>query len=117
MIKNAIASLAVKNIGKAGKWYEKFFGRPADSRPEKDLYEWRFAGGGWLQIYLGEDRAGNGSCTLAVANLGDEIARLRAIGVNVGTPTDSSTVSVIMIKDPDGNSIALAEAMDHEIAQ
>jgi len=41
-IKNALASLAVKDMDSAVQWYEKLFGRPADSRPMPEVAEWKF---------------------------------------------------------------------------
>lgn len=117
MISNAIASLAVKDLSQAAKWYERLLGRAPDSMPMNELVEWKFAGGGWLQVYQLRGRAGNGSCTLSVTDLDREITRLRDLGVEAGSPTESSTVRVVMIQDPDGNSVAMAEAKDNTIAQ
>jgi predicted enzyme related to lactoylglutathione lyase len=44
-IKNAIASLAVKDLSSAVQWYETLFGRPADSRPMAEVAEWKFERG------------------------------------------------------------------------
>lgn len=117
MIKNAIASLAVNNISNAAQWYERLFGRPADSAPMPELLEWKFQGGGWLQVYQSTDRAGRGSCTLSVDDLAGETSRLRQAGFDTGEPAETGTVKVMMIKDPDGNSIAFSETSDGTIAQ
>jgi predicted enzyme related to lactoylglutathione lyase len=109
VIKNAIASLAVIDVSKAAEWYERLFGRPADATPMKDLLEWKFEDGGWLQVYQAPDRAGQGSCTLFVTDLVGEVSRLQQAGLATSEPTQAATVKVMMIKDPDGNSIALAE--------
>ena len=68
-IDNAIASLAVKDLQAAVSWYEGVLGRPADSTPMPEVAEWKFPRGGWLQVYQLPERAGAGSCTLAVAAL------------------------------------------------
>ena len=112
MISNAIASLAVDNISRAAQWYERLFGRPADSAPVAELVEWKFRRGGWLQVYQSPDRAGRGSCTLSVDDLAGEVSRLRKAGFDVGEPAETGTVKVVMIKDPDGNSIAFSESSD-----
>jgi predicted enzyme related to lactoylglutathione lyase len=117
VIRNAIASLAVSDVSQAAEWYERLFGRPADAAPMKELVEWKFAGGGWLQVYQSPDRAGRGSCTLSVTDLADEVARLEQAGFETSAPTATATVKVMMIRDPDGNSIAFAEASDPSIAQ
>jgi catechol 2,3-dioxygenase-like lactoylglutathione lyase family enzyme len=116
-IRNAIASLAVRNIDASLAWYERLLGRPADSRPMTELCEWKFDRGGWLQLYKGDERAGSGSVTLAVASLDEQISAIRNAGLDPGEPIISEKVKVVMINDPDGNSIAFAEALDPMIAQ
>ena len=116
-INNALASVAVKNLQSTLQWYEKLFGRPADSRPMPELAEWKFERGGWLQVYQNEARAGTGSVTLAVTDLDAQIAELRKSGIEPGATMKSPKVNVVMIKDPDGNSIAFAQALDSTMAQ
>jgi predicted enzyme related to lactoylglutathione lyase len=115
-IVNAFASLAVRNLTASMRWYEKLFGRPADSRPMPEVAEWKFERGGWLQVYQLHERAGAGSVTLAVQDLEEQLAELRRLGVEPGKPLVTSRARVIMIKDPDGNSIAFTEARDEKIA-
>ena len=83
-INNALASVAVKDIDAAGQWYEKVLGRPADLTPMPELAEWKFEGGGWLQVYALPERAGSCSCTLSVSNIDTEAARLEKLGVATG---------------------------------
>ena len=116
-IENAIASLAVRYLKTAAAWYEKVLGRAADSIPMPEVQEWKFARGGWLQVYQLPERAGAGSCTLAVDDLDDEARRLRALGIDTGQPSSGSKVKVVMIKDPDGNSIAFAQTTDQTMAR
>jgi catechol 2,3-dioxygenase-like lactoylglutathione lyase family enzyme len=116
-VRNAIASLAVRDLTLSLAWYERLLGRPADSRPMAALGEWRFERGGWLQIYEGPERAGSGSVTLAVTSLDEQLAVLRERGFGAAEPIISEKVKVVMIEDPDGNSIAFAEALDPTIAQ
>jgi predicted enzyme related to lactoylglutathione lyase len=117
VIKNVIASLAVREVTLAAEWYGRLFGRPADAAPSKELVEWKFEGGGWLQVYQVPDRAGKGSCTLSVTDLAAEISRLKRAGLETSEPSETTTMKVMMIKDPDGNSIAFVETMDSGIAQ
>jgi predicted enzyme related to lactoylglutathione lyase len=116
-IVNAIASLAVKDLEASLPWYEKLFGRPADSRPMPELAEWKFERGGWLQVYQGPERAGHATCTLAVDDLDRQIEELRKVGIEAGNPSVSDKVKVVMIKDPDGNSLAFSEAIDPTVAR
>lgn len=116
-IQNALASLAVKDIRAATRWYETLFGRPADSVPMSEVAEWKFAHGGWLQVYRSADRVGAGSVTLSVSSIDEQVAALRQLGIDPGPAMDSEKVRVRMIKDPDGNSIAFAQALDPTLAQ
>jgi hypothetical protein len=72
-IKNALASVAVKDLKTFVHWHEKIFGRSPDSTPMPEVAEWKFPGGGWLQVYA--------------------------------------------LAEPDGNSIAFAEAQDPSMAK
>jgi predicted enzyme related to lactoylglutathione lyase len=109
-ITNALASLAVNRLSSTAPWYAKLFGRAADSTPMPTVAEWKFESGGWLQVYELQERAGQGSVTLAVTSVDDQIDSLRAMGIDAGKPMVNGKMKVIMIKDPDGNSIAFAEA-------
>lgn len=60
-IKNALASVAVKDLGAAVLWHQKLFGRPAESRQMPEVAEWQFERGGWVQVYQSAERAGSGS--------------------------------------------------------
>ena len=115
-ISNALASLAVHDLRSAELWYERLFGRPADSTAMREVSEWRFSGGGWLQVYENRRRAGAGSVTLAVDSVDEQIAALEKLGLDPGQPMITKVVKVVMIKDPDGNSIAFAEATDPRVA-
>lgn len=116
-IDNVLASVAVKDLKAAVPWYERLLGRPADSTPMPELAEWRFGRGGWLQVYQLPERAGQGSFTLAVTKLDDEIEELRRLGIDTSQRTSGPRVKTVMITDPDGNHIALAEAFDTSMAR
>jgi len=116
-IDNAIASLAVKDLGAAVAWYQALLGRAADSRPMPEVAEWKFPRGGWLQIYQLPERAGRGSVTLAVSNLDDTTAHVQKLGVDTSQRTSGAKVKTLMIVDPDGNHIAFAETRDPTMAR
>jgi predicted enzyme related to lactoylglutathione lyase len=111
-IENAIASVAVKDLKAASAWYEKLFRRPADSTPMPEVAEWKFERGGWLQVYQLPERAGAGSCTLAVSDIADVIAYLESLGIDTSQSSSGAKVKTVMITDPDGNHLAFAEAID-----
>ena len=110
-ITNALASLAVRDLSTASEWYEKLLG--PGSWPMPEVVEWQLQRGGGLQVYAAPDRAGQGSCTLIVSDI-DEIAqKLRDSGLATNVePARDDRVDTVMIKDPDGNSIAFAAPKD-----
>jgi predicted enzyme related to lactoylglutathione lyase len=117
-IKNALASVAVKDLASAVKWYERLLSRPADSRPMPEVAEWRFERGGWLQVYQSEpQRAGNCSVTLAVDSIDEQLATLKRSGVETGSPAVNAKVKTLMLRDPDGNHIAFAQTSDPSMAR
>ena len=82
-----------------------------------DLAEWKFARGGWLQVYQLPERAGLGSFTLAVSDLAAEIKKLDKMGIDTSQRSSDKKVKTVMVTDPDGNHIAFAEAADPKLAQ
>ena len=116
-IDNALASIAVKDLEAASVWYEKLFGRPADSTPMPEVAEWKFERGGWLQVYELAERAGHGSCTLAVSDIAGAIAHLQSLGIDTSEASSGAKVKTVMITDPDGNHLAFAEAIDSRMAR
>ncbi|MDB5803597.1 MAG: hypothetical protein JWN73_919 [Betaproteobacteria bacterium] len=110
-ITNALASLAVSDIKAAAAWYEKLFVRAPDSRPMPELAEWKFIGGGQVQIYQLPERAGSGSVTLVVEDIEAQAAHLQKLGIGDGKRADGATLKTIMITDPDGNHIAFAQPL------
>ena len=116
-IDNALASVAVKDLKAAAAWYERLFGRPADYTPMPELAEWQFSRGGALQVYQAPDRAGRGSFTLAVSGIDEVAAHVASLGIDTSQRSSGDKVKTLMIKDPDGNSIAFAEAFDAGMAR
>jgi predicted enzyme related to lactoylglutathione lyase len=114
-IQNALASVAVKDLKSATTWYEKLLDAPA-SHPMPEVSEWRFENGGGLQVYQLAERAGSGSFTLAVDDLDVQVTRLRRLSIPADNRSDNARVKVVMIKDPEGNSIAIAQAIDPSLA-
>ncbi|WP_418317048.1 VOC family protein [Piscinibacter sakaiensis] len=116
-IVNALAGLAVSDFAASTGWYERLFGRAADSTPMPKLAEWRFPRGGWLQIFEQADRAGKGSLTLAVDDRDAVAAHVQQLGIEVGQLTSSDQVRTLSVADPDGNLIVFAEALDPGLAR
>ena len=116
-IENALAGIAVKDLGAAVRWYEKVFDRSADSQPMPEVAEWRFAKGGWIQVFQDAERAGSSSVTLAVDDLDETVSALNAKGIETTNRRDTKSVKTAMINDLDGNRIVLAEALVGSMAQ
>jgi predicted enzyme related to lactoylglutathione lyase len=116
-IANALASVAVKDLNAASEWYASLLRRPPDSRPMSEVCEWKFQRGGWLQVYALRERAGGGSCTLAVDDLDDVIKHASSLGIDTSRTTSNPRVKTLMIVDPDGNHIAFAQAFDDRMAR
>jgi hypothetical protein len=114
---NALASVAVKDLKHASAWYAQLLGRPADKTPMPTVAAWSFPRGGVLQVYELGERAGQCSCTLAVTGLDGLIARLDGLGIDTRTRTRSKQVSTVMVQDPDGNHVALAEAHAESVSR
>ena len=115
-INNALASLAVRDIASARDWYQKLLGQ-VGSMPMPEVVEWTFPGGGGLQVYALAQRAGHGSCTLAVKDIEAIVCTLEALGIDTSQRTSSNRVKTVMVTDPDGNHIAFAQAIDPSLAR
>lgn len=86
-------------------------------RTMPEVEEWMFPRGGGLQVYQGAERAGHCSFTLAVSDIDAVARKLAALGVQPGARTSSERIKTLMVKDPDGNSIAIAQALDPALAR
>ena len=114
-ITNALAGLAVRDLERSSRWYERILG--PGTRPMPEVVEWQLDGGGGLQVYAGPERAGQGSCTLIVSDIDEAADQLRASGLVADPEVNrDNRVDTIMIKDPDGNSIAFAMPRDPILA-
>ena len=115
-IVNALASVAVRDLAESSQWYEQILG--PGNQPMPEVVEWQFEGGGGLQVYELPERAGECSCTLIVSNIDETARRLHETGVAPdAAPARNDRVDTIMIKDPDGNSIAFAMPKDNSLAK
>ncbi len=109
-INNALAGIAVRDLRTAIPWYEKLFGRKADSHPMDQVAEWKFPRGGLLQVFQDVSRAGSSSVTLAVNDIEDEVDQLDRQGTQISQKSVSTSVRTATVQDPDGNQIVFAEA-------
>ena len=114
-IQNALASIAVKDLSASKSWYERLLETPANPAMQ-EVAEWHFQRGGGLQVYQLPERAGACSATLAADDIEKEISKLKRLNITAQVLPANPRVKVVMIKDPDGNSIAIAEVIDSSLA-
>ena len=104
-IEHVLAVVPVSDIDAANTWYE-LFGRPADNNPMPPLVEWQVVPGGWVQVFIDEERAGSGLVNFAVDDLEAHIAEVKSRGLEPGEVVDATKgVQLSTIVDPDGNVI------------
>jgi predicted enzyme related to lactoylglutathione lyase len=108
-----LAVVPVAEIDKATQWYERFFGRPADTRPMDSLAEWHLSELGVVQVFEDPDRAGRTTVNLTVDDLDATLSTLS--GQNIPS-TDPQLVSgghqrLALIQDPDGNQLGLIQSL------
>ena len=108
-VKNALAGVAVSHLTSSIDWYTSLFGRGPDTLPMKELAEWKFETGGWVQVFEDEKRAGSSSVTLVETDVKSRIKDLEANSIEIVSKTDSDVIKLAIIKDPDGNQIVFAQ--------
>jgi glyoxylase I family protein len=107
-IEHVLAVVPVSDIDAANTWYEKLFGRPADNNPMPVLVEWQVVPGGWVQVFIDEERAGSGLVNFAVDDLEAHVAEVGQRGLQPGAIEDvNKGVRLATVTDPDGNVIRL----------
>jgi catechol 2,3-dioxygenase-like lactoylglutathione lyase family enzyme len=108
-IKKILAQLNCSDLSSSQAWYEKFFGRTPDACPMAGLAEWHQQNAGGLQLFESKDHAGHGTLTLIVDGLKDERIRLENAGLSPGDVEPATSISLVRLRDPDGNLIVLAQ--------
>lgn len=103
--------IQVSDRAKALEWYEGFFGRPADEIIGEE-YLWQVGENAWVVVDdRSAERVGGAMITLGVTDLDDILARLAAHGIaHEPVETYGNGVRHVVVLDPDGNSVSLAEA-------
>jgi catechol 2,3-dioxygenase-like lactoylglutathione lyase family enzyme len=104
--------MCVRDRTKAVVWFEAFFGRPADEVIGEE-YLWQVGENAWVVVddrYMRAERVGGAMITLGVTGLDDILARLAAHGIaHEPVETYGNGVRHVVVLDPDGNSLSLAE--------
>lgn len=81
MITELHAVIAVDDFDNAYAWYQIFFSRPADLRPQPGEARWQVAGAGWVALVADVAHSGQGRLTLLVDSLEDQVGTLAMRGI------------------------------------
>jgi hypothetical protein len=104
--------VCVRDRSVSQKWFEAFFGRPADEIIGEE-HLWQVGENAWVVIddrSMRAARVGGTMITLGVTDLDDILARLAAHGIeHEPVETYGNGVRHVEVLDPDGNSLSLAE--------
>jgi glyoxylase I family protein len=105
---HVLAVVPVTDLDAAKAFYERLFGRAPDNNPMPVLVEWQVVPGGWVQVFVDEERAGSGLVNLAVDDLAGHVAEARDRGLAPGEIEGvNKGVELATLADPDGNLIRL----------
>ena len=105
--------IGVRDLTKSLEWFGAFFGRPADEVIGEE-HLWQVGENAWVVLDAREvraERVGGAMITFGVTDLDDILARLAKHGIDhEPLETYSNGVRHVVLLDPDGNSLSLAEA-------
>jgi catechol 2,3-dioxygenase-like lactoylglutathione lyase family enzyme len=92
------------------EWFAVLFGRPADEVVGSEAL-WQVSETAWVVVDEHSERAGHALLTFGVDGLDEILARLAAHGIgHQPVETYDNGVRHVVVLDPDGNSLSLAEA-------
>lgn len=105
--------MAVSDRARALAWFEALFGRPADEVVGGECL-WQVGVDAWIVVDDRDelaDRVGTATVTMGVTDLDTILARLTAHGIaHEPVETYGNGVRHVVVPDPDGNNLSLAEA-------
>lgn len=105
--------MAVSDRAASVEWFRVFFGRPADEVIGEE-YLWQVGENAWVVVDdrpVRAERVGGAMITLGVTDLDDILARLAAHGIDhEPVETYRNGLRHVVVLDPDGNSLSLAES-------
>ena len=104
--------VCVRDRVAAVRWFEVFFGRAADEVIGEE-HLWQVGENAWVVVddrEMRAERVGGTMITFGVTDLDDILARLATHGIaHEPVETYSNGVRHVVVLDPDGNSLSLAE--------
>jgi catechol 2,3-dioxygenase-like lactoylglutathione lyase family enzyme len=105
--------VGVSDRAKALPWFEAFFGRSADEIIGEE-HLWQVGENAWVVIddrAVRAERVGGAMITFGVTDLDDFLVRLAAHDItHEPVETYGNGVRHVVVLDPDGNSLSLAES-------
>lgn len=109
--KAVVAVIPVQDLDVAARWYESFFGRPADQRPMDGLAEWQLSDLGLVQVLQDPRRAGQTLTNFTVDDLDTIMTTLAGAGITVTDPqiVSSGRQRLTTTTDIDGNTLGLIQ--------
>jgi catechol 2,3-dioxygenase-like lactoylglutathione lyase family enzyme len=103
------AGIAVADLAAEIDWFSRLFGRPPDLHPNADEAMWTATGSGSVYLVRRPERAGHAHLTLAVADVDRWAADLAGRGIESVRTETVAAGRKLVLADPEGNEIALAE--------
>lgn len=108
-IRKIYAQLSCRDLARSIGWFARLFDRPPDARPMDGLAEWHHQDAAGLQLFEDASTAGQGTLTLIVTGLREDRARLADAGLDPSQVERADTISLVTLRDPDGNLVVLAQ--------
>ncbi|OLR93709.1 VOC family protein [Actinokineospora bangkokensis] len=105
-----LALLPVTDLRRSAEWFTRAVGQPADEHFDGVAADWYLSSGQSVQLVVDPARAGGGICTVRVDDLPSAVRRLDDHGVRVEDHfSGSAWVRGVVLRDPDGNTLALTQ--------
>jgi catechol 2,3-dioxygenase-like lactoylglutathione lyase family enzyme len=106
-VTHTFGGVAVTDFAAAYQWFMRLFGRTADMFPHEGEAVWRFTPTASVYVVHDAERAGHALLTLAVDDLDAYARHLRENGLAYNEHSDGGAPRRLLVKDDDGNTIAL----------
>jgi catechol 2,3-dioxygenase-like lactoylglutathione lyase family enzyme len=104
--------MPVSDLTRALEWFGVFFGRPADFVIGEE-HLWQVGENAYVVVDAQDvraERVGTAMVTFGVTEFDDIVARLDAHGIDhEPVETYSDGTGYVVVRDPDGNSLSLAQ--------
>lgn len=106
------AGLVVTNRDRAVTWYERFFGRPPDMRPNDAEAAWQMTESASVYLLADAERAGRGVVTLVVDVLDTTLMQVAGRGiVHADMQIIPGAGRKAVFHDLDGNVVSIVELL------